>query len=281
MDIESKCDDAQLSAEIGSWHQPLDFPSHSYYPPGTVCAKHRFRATCFASGDSGSPLMAEDKTKPGRLYVEGFQSFVKGCDSLKFYARSSSSSSYEGLSQINESPSIYTRLSCFLPWVAEQYDMSYPVEESQQPHCLQSTSSKEVSKECRTNPESDFFQGVSSIIVYGKSEEKCIFPFYYKGKLYDECMVSPTSDFVFQVVCPVRNSTVKLGGINDYGDDDIIQGFCLDEETGDVVTNSSGADCDRYKIFRQCKNNCPGGLKLALPFVCINFTWLLQLKDLA
>ena len=50
MDIQQQCDDAQLSAFI---IRPLMFPSHSYYPPGTVCAKHSFRATCFATGDSG------------------------------------------------------------------------------------------------------------------------------------------------------------------------------------------------------------------------------------
>ena len=46
-------------------------------------------------------------------------------------------------------------------------------------------------------------------------------------------MVSPTSDFVFQVVYPVRNSTDKLRETNNYdanGDDDIHQGFCLNKE---------------------------------------------------
>ena len=56
------------------------------------------------------------KDEEGRFYVESFQSFVKGCDS------------------------------------------SYPLEDSQQEEqrCHPSTCSKEESKDCRTNPESDF-----------------------------------------------------------------------------------------------------------------------------
>ena len=258
MDIEAKCDDTQLSAEVGSWQVPLKFPSHSFYPAGTMCAKHKFSSTCFAAGDSGSPLMAKDGA--GRFYVEGFQSFVKGCDS--FYARRSRNSfvalGYEGLSQINRSPSIYTRLSCFLPWVADQYGLSYPLEDSQreEQRCHRPTGSKEESKECRTNPESDFSQNVEGFGPLS-SEHMCVFPFYYKGKKYTKCMVSPTSDFVFQVVCPILNSTSKIDGVNNYGDSEIVEGFC--SKNGEVIIDNLPENCNKNKIFRQCKNNCPGG----------------------
>ena len=189
--------------------------------------------------------MAKDRSNSDRLYVEGIQSFVKGCD--QFFARPFLG--YEGISQFNESPSIYTRLSCFLPWVAEQYGLYHP--ESQERECRESRGSREVSEECRTNPEghTHFARG-----IFG--EERCIFPFYYKGQLYNECIVSPTSDFVFQVVCPVRNSTSKMKGINNYGDGELLPGFCLKDQ--EVILEASD-NCERIQVFPQCKNNCPGG----------------------
>ena len=53
----------------------LNYPSNSYYPPGTVCAIEREKKFCPTSGESGSPLMVKDDQ--GRMAAEGINSFSK------------------------------------------------------------------------------------------------------------------------------------------------------------------------------------------------------------
>ena len=264
MDIAKKCGDAQKGVLTGL---PVGHPSDSFYPPATLCAREMFRFTCFATGESGSPLMAELPvvSGPNRFYVEGIQSFVKGCD--VFYprqvARVMEGTFEQGLTQASESPSIYSRLSCFLPWVAGQYGLRHKGEERQE-LCRESRGSRQVTSDCRTIPDS-LHPSLS------QAEERCILPFYYQGNLYNECMVSPLSDFVFQVVCPTRNSTQKVAGVNSYGNKDYLQGYCLNED-GEVDPDREdcqlAASCavrlegclrPRIPVFSQCKNDCPGG----------------------
>ena len=83
MDILPKCQDPQLD---GVAALPLQFPSNTFYPPGTVCATDFSSQSCFSTGDSGSPLMLTEKTRPMRFYAEGILSFVKGCDVFTFGA---------------------------------------------------------------------------------------------------------------------------------------------------------------------------------------------------
>ena len=47
----------------------LNFPSNTFYPVGTICAKDYTRLSCFTTGDSGSPLMI--KQSDTRFYTEG------------------------------------------------------------------------------------------------------------------------------------------------------------------------------------------------------------------
>ena len=68
----TKCEDPKTYANSGT---PLNYPSNSYYPPGTVCVVEKERNFCPTSGESGSPLMVKDVE--GRMVVEGINSFIK------------------------------------------------------------------------------------------------------------------------------------------------------------------------------------------------------------
>ena len=105
---------------------PIQFPSDTYYPPGLVCAKEHQRQFCPTSGESGSPLMNE---KSGRFEVDGILSFIKGCRMFVFNEVEPSSeqfSSWNSLDQRSNNPSVYTKLNCFLPWIAQQYNLGKP-----------------------------------------------------------------------------------------------------------------------------------------------------------
>ena len=53
----------------------LNYPSNSYYPPGTVCAVEKEGEFCPTGGESGSPLMVTNDE--GRMVAEGINSFIK------------------------------------------------------------------------------------------------------------------------------------------------------------------------------------------------------------
>ena len=53
MNILERCEDTD-SLAIGGMQE---FPTNTYYPPGTVCARNTYSQACFFSGESGSPLM--------------------------------------------------------------------------------------------------------------------------------------------------------------------------------------------------------------------------------
>ena len=55
--------------------EPLNYPTDSYYPPGTVCAVEKEGKFCPTSGESGSPLMVKDEE--GKIVAEGIHSFIK------------------------------------------------------------------------------------------------------------------------------------------------------------------------------------------------------------
>ena len=55
---------------------PLNYPTDSYYPPGTICATEIQNEFCPTSGESGSPLMVQDSQS--RYVASGLKSFIKG-----------------------------------------------------------------------------------------------------------------------------------------------------------------------------------------------------------
>jgi len=267
MDIQDKCQDPTTSQTFGA---TLATPSNSYYPPGTICARSFDSQSCFSTGDSGSPLMVNEEKRPGRLYAEGILSFVKGCDTFTLGNRNDARTEFQ-LTQLSENPATYTKLSCFLPWVARQYGLDYDGDPATDQTCSQGTGEKISTQPCR--------ETVSNLLT-NRPERDCIFPFYFRDKLYKECVLFEEDNFVYPVFrCPVRNITTKrpytdpdsgdMMMVNDFGDPiGLTQGICViqpsDEEAaaGQLVTlNPADDDCfsfERVPPFSTCKNDCPG-----------------------
>jgi len=277
MNILERCVDPTFAQAFA---QKIEFPSKTYYPPATVCAKDATVQSCFSTGDSGSPLMVKEEKRPQRFFIEGILSFVKGCEQFSIGPSTEDGTTAFQLLQNSENPAAYTKLSCFLPWVAEQYGLSY--EPDYDESCNQGTgpatpfnSTHPYDAVCRQNKGTDLF---------GK-EHPCIFPFYYRGKgPYHECTLFEEENFVYPVFrCPVRNITTKFPGtdINHFEEDlGLTAGYCIDFE----AAMASGCDLlslDDCKFrllnpdkeclpvfevppFSSCKNDCPGVRSLGI-----------------
>ena len=98
---------------------------NSPYPAGLVCASEFQEVSCFVTGDSGSPLMLMEENSD-RYYTEGILSFVKGCTFSNYEILPNSNAFYVKMS--SDDPSAYTKLSCYLPWIADQYGLDYTAE---------------------------------------------------------------------------------------------------------------------------------------------------------
>ena len=197
-----KCEDPQTFFWTGV---PLKYPTNSYYPPGTICATEILGEFCPTSGESGSPLMVTDDH--GRMAALGINSFIKGCSAFIFRKKSST---YESLTQKSENPAVYTKLSCYLPWVAAQYNMDYTPPEGGDPDpaCLTGVGdiNEVTAKVCRTNP-SGWADDRDDI------EAPCLFPFSLNGESHDTCIMDEIEGFTRPLFkCPIRR--VKGYGTN-------------------------------------------------------------------
>jgi len=192
---------------------------------------------------------------------------VKGCEQFSF-GRSRNDGSAFQLLQNSENPAAYTKLSCFLPWVAEQYGLSYEADDDES--CSQGTGPQPpYDTTCRENKGTD---------IIGK-EHPCIFPFYYRGRgPFNECTLFEEENFVYPVFrCPVRNITTKFPGtdVNHFEDDlELTGGYCIDTKAADEacegvpfdecdfrLLNPDITDCGPFftvQPFSTCKNDCPG-----------------------
>merc|ERR1711892_601041 len=93
--------------------------------------------------------MVTEKNRPMRYYAEGLLSFGKGCDFFVFNSYPTNTSWQ--ITQLTENPSIYTKLSCFLPWVAEQYGLEYKASGQTDMACVQGQGDKmDGDEECST-----------------------------------------------------------------------------------------------------------------------------------
>ena len=144
----------------------VQFPSNTFYPPGTLCAQDISFGFCPSSGESGSPLMTRRADGSHRFVVEGILSFTKGCSAFLFRQRNPLRSE---LLQRSVNPTVYTRLACFLPWVAKQYDMDLPASIDSETGCSegQGDPGDQVEDICRNAP-----------TLQEEPEVPCIFPFY-------------------------------------------------------------------------------------------------------
>ena len=70
-----------------------------------------------------------------KLTVAGLQSFTKGCSIFTY----SSFPTRAVLIQESQNPSVYTKLSCYFRWIAEQYNMEYEANDNIDPDCLNYT----------------------------------------------------------------------------------------------------------------------------------------------
>ena len=136
--------------------------------------------------------------------MEGLLSYMKGCTLFRVSEATSGSA---GLYQSSQNPNVYTKLSCFLPWIADQYRMSYDSYGSED-ECTNGVGDKTEVKEageCRTQA------------AYKVNEALCIFPFYWNGKRYDGCIMLDEDEFILPVFrCPIYNTVNKIDGINSF-----------------------------------------------------------------
>ena len=224
--IDKKCGNPTFSPSLGV---PLRYPSTARYPSGLICANEIMNEFCPNAGDSGSPLMVEKKN--GRYYMEGLLSYLKGCERFNLdqgpIDKTKSPFSFSALEQISENPLAYTKLSCFLPWVASQFGLSYE-DQSSDEACLDSTPTwQQEDSMCRTTKSREIPPPGHSLQQFGRPdlgaswynefELPCIFPFYYKDKLYTSCALLDIGDYNTPVYrCPVFNITTKKNGINHF-----------------------------------------------------------------
>ena len=252
MDILKTCQDPTLNPITG---EELSFSSNSSYPKATVCAKDFSRQSCFSFGEAGSPLMAS--IDAGSKYsVIGFLTFIKGCDVFSF-GTVNPTKHYAQLNQQTENPAVYTLLSCFMDWIAREYDLKYE-EKNFSPTCfIGSGNPSSHNQACRITPSNlmDLFTG----------EVECIFPFYYKGVKYNQCILFEEDGFVYPIFrCPTRNVTTKSeDGFNSFEFLPLVDGYCpVDPQDPDSPLDPNKKDCSpfsRRSAFSQCKNDCPGG----------------------
>merc|ERR1712241_1262890 len=110
-------------------------------------------------------------TSSSKLYIEGLLSYIKGCTLLAVSDQTETSL----LFQESANPNVYTKLSCFLPWIAEQYNMEYDNTGITEEECEAGTGNK------------DEIAGAGECRCACSSETLCKFPFYFNGKHYDQC----------------------------------------------------------------------------------------------
>ena len=224
----TKCEDPDFNYK---------FPSNSSYPPGVMCAVEKWKEFCPSSGESGSPLMYEEG---GKLTVGGLQSFTKGCSVFTYR-----SFGIDSLTQESQNPSVYTKISCHLPWIADQYGMDYEADDIIDPDCVTGTGDiNEVTADTCTVIPTSYIDGGSSFTRYliDPVEAECLFPFTVDDRDWDGCLVSGIQDFTHPTFkCPIR--TIKNRNTSYFTNYNTANGQQYNELVNGVYcpTNSIGA----------------------------------------
>merc|ERR1719189_559099 len=201
-------------------------------------------------------------TSSNKMYIEGILSYIKGCELLSVSAPAGSANL---LFQESQNPNVYTKLSCFLPWIAEQYNMEYESPGITEKECTTGTGNKTE------------IAGAGEWRCACSTESLCRFPFYLNGKYYDQCAMLEEDNFILPVFrCPIYDTVNKINGTNSYTYDDLVLqqdngGICPAEGTDPATDDPSviptvdpsyqGCDAnfiDRLTPLAPCKNNCRG-----------------------
>ena len=260
--IDEECKNPTRSEVLSA---NISYPSTANYPPGLICAKDVTGRFCPNDGDSGAPMMV--KNNDGRFYMEGHLSFLWGCTFFEMGPTDSSNTVFQ-FESISENPLAYTKLSCYLPWVAEQFGLFYENHPSDEACPQGSKQQPTVNANSQTDTTCREALGTGPLPGF---ELPCIFPFYYQGKRFDNCTLLQRSSFVEPVWrCPVLNISTKYQdtGINSFEEDPREpQRYCLDLtkcQTADdcEVVLDPKRDCNegaKLPAFSTCKTDCPGG----------------------
>ena len=67
--------------------------------------------------------MVSHMQQPLRYKAEGILSFTKGCDLFSLSSTDTNLNFF--LKQSSSNPTAYTKLYCYLPWIAKQYGLKY------------------------------------------------------------------------------------------------------------------------------------------------------------
>ena len=263
------CRDPSVYA-IWPSNSAVQFPSNTYYPPGTVCAQEISFGFCPSSGESGSPLIVrENAAHQERFVVAGILSFTKGCSNFEFGIRNPNRSQ---LKQRSVNPAVYTRLHCSLPWIAEQYNLQLPSSATIDPDCSKGQGNPSDEDICRNAPDKE-----------EEPEVPCIFPFYLDNVEQNSCVLNTNLEsFTIPVfLCPIRSVRgQEINGVLSFTRADLgssyYTSYCPTNshrdpaQAGRPVVAANGlleldpanTDCSRAqrnRTFVPCKNNCPGG----------------------
>ena len=238
--------------------------------------------------------------------MEGHLSYLKGCQQFEMGSTNPPKNTQFEFKLSAENPLAYTKLFCFLPWIATQFGLTFASGPEADEACLVGSGEKPASKSTHQD-NAQFFpltpnkEDVPCKEAFGLLPDlqfPCIFPFRYGDVTYNSCTTLETSDFIVPVWrCPVFNSTKKY--TDDKGvemnwfpeeDADTAEGYCLDVEnaleklTGsgeiELLVNPDKEECHpltRIHPFSTCRNECPGGKAnvLHLFHLCISLCFYL------
>ena len=126
--------------------------------------------------------------------------------------------------------------------MAKQFGLSYDDQSTDDEACVKGSGQKppfnsthQYDAVCRAARGSERFP----------REDPCIFPFYYRDKLYDRCALLKTSNFVVPVWrCPTWNISTKYKdtGINHFKDDALTKDYCYDIDLAIATCDETGGD---------------------------------------
>ena len=188
------------------------------------------------------------------------------------------------LAQYSDNPAVYTKLSCYLPWIAREYEMEFEAGDVEE-ECLHGVGDPQDgdNEPCRATTfiydDSTLWPDILTI-----DNPECIFPYFYNGVKFNQCIVITIFDWVYLTRCPTRNLTITTDGISSFTTEDAIfgvggrtlnsdsefnrvDGYCPNDPTDPTSpldpTLDNCAVTERRRPFGACNNNCPGGMSSA------------------